>query len=335
MTGSFLLTILFILTGWSSRQSTHFEVHFQPDDRQVVAEVMEHLEDTYEELSTVFGARIRERVDVYIHPDQHSLIELTRVENPSRWLVGLAINGQEIHVVSPLNPPVSHSKESVYQGMAHELVHICVFKMLPYRLPLWFNEGLAVYYARQRQFAREVPGILRSRSFLPTLTELADQESFERNRGYPLAYTLIEFVVREMGEYRLQKFLVNYPDYSALGFLSEMQLENAWHRYLETQYLNPPPLQKWLDNQTNVFEASLSPNPVIDKSNLEFVTTGDQLFSLRLLDPWGEPMQHLFHRPLRSGFHGFQIDASQFPPGVYYLELQSGRDLQIIRFVRD
>lgn len=329
---SLIGSVFLTLSGWYSVQSEHFTVHYQKEDRYVVEEVADFLEEEYEELATVFGARIREEVDVYIHPDQHSMVEITRVQNPSRWLVGLAINGREIHIVSPLNPPTNHSKESVFQGMAHELVHICVYKMLPHRLPLWLNEGLAVYYARQRQFAREVPGILRSRPFLPSFEELSDQLSFERNKGYPLSYTIIEFLVHEFGEYSLQKFLVGYPDYSALGFMSSMQLEAAWHQYLDSRYLNPPPLQKWMNYQQNVFEVTFTPNPVDHKARLDFVTTDDQIFQLLLLDPWGDPMQKIFQRPLRGGFHGFEIDASQFPAGVYYLELSAGNDLQLIRF---
>lgn len=331
---SMLSALLLTFTGWQTRVGRHFDIHYQAPDRYTIEEVEDRLEEAYDELSGIFDARIREKVDVYIHPDQHSMVTVTRVENASRWLVGLAVNGREIHVVSPLNPPEQHSAQSVYEGLVHELVHICVHQMIPRRLPLWLNEGLAVYFARQHQFAREVPGILRSRPGLPLLDDLSDPLTFEKNRGYALSYTLIEFLVRQHGLFALKQFLTTYPDYAPLGWLSEMQLEVEWQQYLAGQYLNPPLLQRYLDHSDNVFEAFLNPNPVSGKATLEFVTTGDQIFSLRLLDPWGEPMQLIFQRPLRSGFHGFQIDATRFPPGVYYLELTSGQTVQLIRFVK-
>jgi hypothetical protein len=330
-----LSSLILILAGWNTKDSQHFAIHYQSADRTIVNEMLNLLEDEYSQLTRVFGNNIYQPVDVYVHPNQSSMVRFTKVKDPSQWLLGLAVNGEEIHIVSPLNAPGQRSKESVLEGMIHELVHICVAKMLPDPPPLWLNEGLAVYYAHQRQFARQVPGIIRARQQLPLLREFEDQRLFERNNGYPLSYTIVEFIISEYGEFALKEFLIDYPDYGSLGLMSEMQFENAWHRYLSRKYLDPEPIQRWYENRENVFEAKLFPNPISSEAQLEFFTGQDGIFSLRVLDPWGEPMQTLYQRPLKNGFHGFKIEAGSFPPGIYYLEMVQKQQVQLIRFIKD
>jgi len=332
---AYLSSLIILLSGWNTRGSEHFTVHYQSSERMIVNEMLNLLEDKYDEINKVFGDYVRTPVDVYIHCDQRSMIKYNSITDPSRWLVGLAVNDDEIHIVSPLDPPGNHSKESVYEGLVHELVHICVAKMLPERLPLWLNEGLAVYYAGQRQFARQVPGIIRASRYLPALSDLEDQRYFQENDGYSFSYTIVEYLISDYGQRGLKEFLIDYPDYQLLGLMSDMQLENAWHRYLSKKYLNPEPIKRWHENHENVFEASLFPNPMSADAKLEFFTVDDGLFSLRVLDPWGESMQSLFRRPLKNGFHGFNIDAKMFPAGIYYLEMVQGQKVQLIRFVKE
>jgi len=324
---------LLLSAGWQTRTSPHFIIYYQSPDRQIVTELLDLLEDKYDSLTQLFETELNQTVNVYLHPDRSSLAESSGIEEPSEWLVGVAINDTHIHLISPLNPPGNHTRESVKKGLIHELVHICVASMTTTRLPLWLNEGLAVYYAGQTEFKREVPGVLRSRLTFPTLSEFNDPELFEQKRGYAISYTLLEFMIQRYGEQALIAFVQNYPDYELLGTMSEMQIQLEWQEYLRDNYINPKPLQKWLDYRDNVFESTLSPNPVRDYAHLEIFTGEDGMFSLKVLDLWGGLIQVLFQRPLTNGFHEFSIDAGKFPPGIYYLELQQGRRIQLIRFI--
>ncbi|MEA1877345.1 MAG: peptidase MA family metallohydrolase [Bacteroidota bacterium] len=320
--------------GWQTRTSPHFIIHYQSPDRQIVTELLDLLEDQYDRLTQVFETELIQTVNVYVHPGRSSLSESAGIDNPSEWLVGVAINDTHIHLISPLNPPGNHTRESVKKGLIHELVHICVASKTKTRLPLWLNEGMAVYFAGQTEFMREVPGILRSRLTAPTLDEFNDPEYFEQKRGYAVSYTVIEFIIHRYGREALSAFIQNYPDYGFLGTMSIMQMQLEWQDYLQDNYINPRPLQRWLDYRENVFEASLSPNPVRDYASLEVFTGRDGTFSLKVLDLWGGVMQVLYQRPMINGFHDFRIDAVGFPPGIYYLELQQGRQVQLIRFTK-
>ncbi|MCD6346750.1 MAG: hypothetical protein J7L96_04945 [Bacteroidales bacterium] len=331
---SLLILLILATPGWSTRYSQNFSIRYQHADRQVISDIVEQLESHYGQIAKELGADLDHRVEVYIHPDRHSLLKASGLESASRWLVGVAINDREIHLISPLNPPGNHSYESVMDGLIHELVHVCVANTTKRKLPLWFNEGLAVYYAKQYRFSQEVPGLVRDMLFLPDLNDLEDTESFERMHGYALSYTIVEFMLREYGGDRVRAFIRQYPDYNTLGIKSKMELENAWHAYLEENYVDPPALREWLDNRDDIFQATLSPNPVTDNSKLDFFAASDEVFTLQVLDPWGRRMQTLFQRPLKPGFHSFRISAAKFPAGYFYLLLIQGGSKQVIRFTR-
>lgn len=330
----FIILSFIISAGWQTRTSPHFIIHYQSPDRQVVVELLDLLEDQYDRLTQVFETELTQPVNVYLHPDRSSLSKHSGIEDSSEWLVGVAINDTHIHLISPLNPPHNHTRESVKKGLIHELVHICVASKNVTRLPLWLNEGLAVYYAGQTEFRREVPGVLYSRLTAPALEEFEDPDLFEQKRGYALSYTIVEFIIDKYGRDALSAFVQNYPDYAFFGTMSKMQMQLEWQEYLSDNYINPRPLQRWLDYRENIFETNLSPNPIIDYARLEIFTGEDGLFTIKVLDLWGGFMQMLFQRPMINGFHEFRIDASNYPPGIYYLELQQGKRTQIIRFTK-
>ena len=332
MVKSLIILSFLIGAGWQTRTSQHFIVHYQSPDRQVVTELLDLLEDQHDRLTQIFETELIRPVNIYLHPDRHSLTRSAGIENPSEWLVGVAINDTHVHLISPLNPPGNHTRESVKEGLIHELVHICVASATVTRLPLWLSEGLAVFYAGQRNFVREVPGVLRSSPTPPTLAEFDDPKFFEQKRGYAISYTIVEFMIQRFGREALIAFIQNYPDYDFLGAMSAMQLQLEWQEYLGDNYINPKPLQRWLDYSENIFETTFSPNPVRDYARLEFLAIEDGVFSIKILDFWGGIMQNLFQRPMTNGFHEFRIDASNFPPGIFYLEMQQGKRIQLIQF---
>ena len=329
-----LISLLIGNPGWSTRTSEHFTVKYQSVDKQVVTDVIVLLEKHIDRVSIEVGADLTHPVSVYIHPDRHSLLQASGMNFASPWLVGVAINDREIHLISPLNPPGNHSFESVMDGLVHELVHVCVANAVSEPLPLWFNEGLAVYFAGQYRFAQEVPGLVREKVFLPELDDLAETDYFEKNHGYALSYTIVEYILKRNGKAGLKHLIQEYPSFSSLGLLSQMSFEQEWHQYLKEHYGNPPPLPEWQDSNNDIFQATLTPNPVRDFAKLEFFATSDDEFALRVLDPWGNRMQTLFHRPISTGFHAFRIDASSFPAGIFYIELEQGKNRQLIRFTK-
>ena len=320
------------MPNWLSFSGAHFEIHYQGADKALIQDINRRLEDHYFPLTNLFEVDFEEKLDVYIHPDLSALKQNLKLDEKSDWLVGLAKGDKEIHLVSPRNPPGNHSYESVMEGLVHEFVHVCVARANRNRLPVWLNEGLAVYFAGQGDFAREVPGILNNMISLPSLMSLSEPERFAARHGYPLSYTIIEMVEKFAGQGGISRWVKEYPDYSALGLSSHIELEQLWHAHLQEKYKNPEPLVDWSMSDENIFQVSLEPNPVKDFGDLRFYAPSDGIFTLDVLDPWGGKIQNLTTKKINSGFHAFRIDARDFPPGMYYLELRTADQRQLLKF---
>ena len=323
---------LFTLPAWTGFEGDYFSIHYRGPDRGVVKLIDSRLSEHYFRLTNFFDVDFPEKIDVFVHPDYTSLKNTMNIESSASLLVGMAVGDREIHIVNPLNPPGNNSYESVMDGLVHEFVHLCVARAGNRNLPIWLNEGLAVYYAGQSRFAREVPGLVRGRTVLPGLASLSDKEKFAARHGYQLSYTIIEMVEQFAGQEGISRWVREYPDHSALGLSNLSELESLWHRHLETRYRNPEPLKGWVENSGGPFQVSFEPNPVKDFGELKFTLLNAENFTLDVLDPWGNKMQTLFTKRIEPGFHGFRIDARAFPPGIYYLLLSTSDQEQLVRF---
>ncbi len=320
------------MPAWSSFTGDHFIIHYRGPDRAVIHEIEQKLADNYFRLTNFFEVNFDDQIDVFIHPDLNSLKNTLNYQAESDWLVGVAVGDEAIHLVSPRNPPGIHTYQSVMDGLIHEFVHICVARASKNQLPVWLHEGLAVYYAGQMRFAQEVPGLVKDLNILPSLQSISNPDTFADRNGYPLSYTIIEMVEEFAGQSGISRWVKEYPDCSALGIRGLSELEDLWHHHLESKYQHPQPLKKWLDNSGNPFQISLDPNPIVDFGEMKFVVPSDGTLYMEVLDPWGRKIQTLFSNNIESGFHGFRIDARKFPPGIYYLELRTADQEQLVRF---
>ena len=332
MTRVVLWISLLIAPAWLNFTGLHFNIYYRGPDKALVKAVEQQLESSYYRITNIFDVDFDEKIDVYIHPDLRSLKNNMNINDQSQWLVGLAVGDRTIHIVSPANPPGNHTYQSVMEGLIHEFVHICVARASSRPLPVWLNEGLAVYYSGQHRFTQEVPGIIQHTDNFPSLFSLSDQERFAQRKGYPLSYTIIEVAEKYAGEAAISRWVREYPDYSALGMSSPGELEELWHRHLYYKYKNPPPLDGWSEFAENTFDVRIEPNPIRDFGELSFAARDAGTFTIDLLDPWGNKMQNLFNRRVDRGIHALRIDARNFLPGIYYLELRLGGQRQLIRF---
>ncbi len=320
------------MPSWLNFPGRHFNIHYRGPDKALVKAVDKRLEDNYYRLINLFDVDFDKRIDVYIHPDLSSLKNTMNIDDSSDWLVGLAVGEKTIHIVSPANPPGNHTYESVMEGLVHELVHICVARSSNTQLPVWLNEGLAVYYSGQKRFAQEVPGLVRNLSVMPGFFILSDHDRFAKRNGYSLSYTIIEMVEEFAGHGGISRWIKEYPDHSALGLSSLSELEAMWHRHLENKYKNPQALDGWSEFGENIFDVSLEPNDIKDFGEMTFFVPERSTFIVDVLDPWGNKMQNLFSQIVNPGIHGFKIDARNFPAGIYYLELKTPDQKQLVRF---
>lgn len=73
-----------------------------------------------------------------------------------------------------------------------------------------------------------------------------------------------------------------------------------------------------------ILDISISPNPTRDDARLEFVTSKAGKVDIALLNTIGKKIEHFsFTKELISGRHVINLNTSELPQGLYFVEIVS------------
>ena len=106
---------------------------------------------------------------------------------------------------------------------------------------------------------------------------------------------------------------------SALGVFAQSKVVNIAH-------VSVASLQNDEIGSTDkqIFEITISPNPTRDDARLEFVTSKSGKVEIALLNTIGKKIEHFsFTKELISGRHVINLNTSELPQGLYFVEIVS------------
>ncbi len=217
--------------------SDDFAVYFEPQDEKAAKDIIMTLETKLDSVQRSLRYEKTGKTEIYIYPEQSVFHKkkygLLGSMFAPEWYVGDHIKDKVI-MTSPLSKGLVHSYESMLKIAVHEYVHTVNYQINP-KLPLWINEGIAMYLAGQRQTTD------LSLTDIPSPDEIATRNplTFAAIGGYELAYTYIEFFDQFFGRDKLGQ-LVRQPDdfEKLLGYCQE-EVYYMWVSYLEHSYFHP------------------------------------------------------------------------------------------------
>jgi hypothetical protein len=73
-------------------------------------------------------------------------------------------------------------------------------------------------------------------------------------------------------------------------------------------------------------DVKIFPNPFGNQTNIYYNVTVPQKLSIRMYDQSGVETECLLDRWLESGNHSLILDTRDYPPGIYYLVLESNKN---------
>ena len=134
--------------------------------------------------------------------------------------------------------------------MTHELTHIVIHQVIfnPYNdLPVWLNEGLAMYSEGPLTKQFTVPLKLAiSRNAIISVRTIASPFSADSNKAnlsYAESYTLVEYLVKQFGSGKMHSLLQTFKNGSTFdGAFQKVYgfdmdgLNEQWHTWVSTQY---------------------------------------------------------------------------------------------------
>ncbi|RKU17270.1 hypothetical protein C6500_15875 [Candidatus Poribacteria bacterium] len=195
-----LLPIFSASAGWESVESPHFRVYYKEGTVDPVS-ILRISEEFYAELPQLTSRMPAGMIDIWVCDTQKEF--QASVHAPIQdWAVGCAFPlSRRIVILNPKH--IALAKLQLVQVLRHEIAHVlfgqCTRKTVR-EIPLWFIEGIAIYFAEEWVPSRHETLLkhIFSRSILP-LHEL--ERSFPRTQaGADLAYAESQDTVRWLVE---------------------------------------------------------------------------------------------------------------------------------------
>jgi hypothetical protein len=222
-----------------AKESQHFAFFSTKGDIGVLDSLAIILENNYARITNRLGIQIEKKINVKVFPDIKSFHVAINYPDAPDWVVGSCI-GDELLMVSPLNPGSIHTYESLMQVIVHEFVHIAVYYAIGNKvvtgLPKWLNEGYAQYEAGQinEYIRKSVESSLREK-LPPTWAQLntASAMEFGHMNGYGLSVSIVEFLVDTYGIDKLVSLIKEPENIETIYGLPENTLEKQWIQYVK------------------------------------------------------------------------------------------------------
>lgn len=131
-----------------------------------------------------------------------------RMESPD-WLVANASNkNNEINIISPLvmEKESNHNKNEFLQIIKHELTHLFINNLTKGKyIPMWLNEGIASYIAKQNQLKNKSIDI--EKDFCKNLSTLEDWNKRVDNSAYEIASLFTLFLIKKYSFEKIKKLI--------------------------------------------------------------------------------------------------------------------------------
>lgn len=226
-------------------ENDRFVILYTAGDEGLAAELERESLRIRERVIADIGVDFAEKTEIRLCPT----LEAFREAQPDGtwiplWAIGVAYPAQNVIVLrSPR--AVKGSRIDIVDVFAHEFSHIALGRALAgATVPVWLNEGLAIYEAREWTFSRI--SVLTNASLMDRLIPLRVLTlSFPAEEGpaelaYAESFMFVSFLINKLGREAFQRLILDYTRYGDLeGALRRgtgmniADLEERWLVYLK------------------------------------------------------------------------------------------------------
>jgi hypothetical protein len=187
-------------------------IAYPPSVHERVKPLIEEAPAFKAKLADAFGQPVLDHVDVRIARNADDMAALApREAPPYSYAVGMAYNPLHLVTISLMAPSGAEPTDlsSVFR---HELFHIALEDAVRgHHVPLWFNEGMAIYESEENFFPRMKT--LWDASLSRTVIPLADldrsfpSQRYEVSIAYAESADLVRFLLRDQDQLRFASLI--------------------------------------------------------------------------------------------------------------------------------
>jgi hypothetical protein len=212
-------------------ESNHFKFYSKEQDRDCINDLSDELEDNYTRIINDLHTSLNKKVDIYIFSDLNSYHKAINQPNAPSWVVGNAVSGSNtIQMVNPSNAD-GRPYSDFMQVIVHEFTHVCISNMNSNAnsIPIWLNEGVALFEAKQVNGNEQVFSNAKSANKFPTLKDLeTDPYTFGNSSGYQFSYSIVDYIVKNYGYDKLVTLIKSPSNFEKILGVSKEDFQKKW-----------------------------------------------------------------------------------------------------------
>lgn len=218
-------------------ENKNFKFYSYNKDKKCLEDLSKILEENYNRISKDLNVTLKEKVIIEVYPDIKAFHDAIGSPNAPNWVVGTGWENK-IKMVSPLNPGGQHTYDTLMQVVVHEFTHVAISNINSdlESIPIWLNEGIAAYEAKQMSSnSRSAIKEKLDSNDVPSLSEM-NSSNFSEVGGYVFSYTAIEYIIENYGYDTIVLLIKTPADLEKILGNSMIEFENNWKRYLKENY---------------------------------------------------------------------------------------------------
>ena len=227
---------------WQYIHNHPFIIHYMDGDRDSAELVDRYLNSAYSRLCQAFQVTLSQPVDYYLCNSYDSYRKVVGTNVPL-WSTGLALPQQNTIILKTVA-----AENNFLTTAVHELTHIFIDQLTQGNdIPRWLNEGLAVYFSNEKDFASStlISKALISNSIIP-LSDIDAVLSFNPSRAqlaYQESYVAVILLLERHGMESIRQILyligqgyeIDKAFSDTIG-LDSWDFELQWHEYINRKY---------------------------------------------------------------------------------------------------
>ncbi len=203
---------------WHIHRTEHFDIHYYPSETNLVPIMAAIAEEAYEKHSDNFEHEIESRTPLILYKSHKDFQETNIILQKLHEGIGGFAELFKHRVVIPFTGSLEDFREVIY----HELIHIFQFDILYqkphariysgeflYSPPIWFIEGMADYFANDKDALGEM--VLRDASINNNILPLTELQNFNRLSspylGYKMGQLAVEYLVTTYGKDKIAEIM--------------------------------------------------------------------------------------------------------------------------------
>lgn len=240
-----LLTTCFIYAENSYIDSISINV-ISPDKYEELSKfTLSTISHQIPKLSNIIGAP-KSPITFILASTEHQFQSYTGHPLPS-WANGVTLFPQNVVIIK--TPDFSHTTLRTFRTtILHELVHHIQGQHVPLNLtPIWFNEGIAVYFSREYDIRSKIvlSRAIANNTLIP-LDKLSEVSTFSRpsaELAYAESASVIEYLIQIYGTESISQILKymksNYDFNNSLSMTIEIDYSDFpyfWKNYISRTY---------------------------------------------------------------------------------------------------